>query len=118
MTHHHTTLPSQFKASNVGSKAPWTTQRESKTTDRLAAMTPASRKLKAGTLARAFLGTAANPAELWRAAKLHLTRKACRHASDDAQLALYARVLPTGFLHFGYFDDPDQRPGEHEPFAD
>lgn len=70
----------------------------------------ASRKLRAAPLARALFGALANPLEWWRAARLQLARRAHRHSFDDAQLSLYARVLPTGFLHFGYFDDPHLRP--------
>ena len=66
---------------------------------------PGSRKLSAGDVARAVVGPLINPFELCRAASLQLRRKAYRHAYDDAQLALYAQVLPSGFLHYGYFDD-------------
>jgi SAM-dependent methyltransferase len=31
-------------------------------------------------------------------------------ARDDAQLTLYAQILPGDFLHYGYFDDPTVRP--------
>lgn len=30
----------------------------------------------------------------------------------NAQLLLYSRILPGGFLHYGYFDDPDTAPEE------
>ena len=29
---------------------------------------------------------------------------------DDSQLLFYAEFLPSGFLHYGYFDDPQQAP--------
>lgn len=35
----------------------------------------------------------------------------------NAQLLLYSRILPSGFLHYGYFDDPDTAP-EAVSFAD
>lgn len=71
---------------------------------------PRPRKITAGMLARDFFGRALHPRHLYRAYRLHRQRKAQRRALDDAQLALYARLFPTGFLHYGYFDDPDVRP--------
>jgi cyclopropane fatty-acyl-phospholipid synthase-like methyltransferase len=66
---------------------------------------PASRKLRAGEIAGGLLGRVLNPLQLWRAAVLQIGRKAHRHAYDDAQLALYAQILPSEFLHYGYFED-------------
>ena len=63
------------------------------------------KKIVAGLLKRVI-----NPVHLYRAAKLQHGRKKHRHAYDDAQLALYAKVLPSDFLHFGYFDDPTRQP--------
>jgi len=34
-----------------------------------------------------------------------MRRKAHRHVFDDAQLALYAQILPSEFLHYGYFEE-------------
>jgi 2-polyprenyl-3-methyl-5-hydroxy-6-metoxy-1,4-benzoquinol methylase len=67
--------------------------------------TPESRKLKAVDLARGLLGPFLNPLELWRAAALQVRHKAYRHAYDDAQLELYSRIVPSEFLHYGYFED-------------
>lgn len=53
-----------------------------------------------------------HPAHLWRAASLQWHRKANRRALDDQRLALYARILPGDFLHYGYFDDADHSPAE------
>lgn len=72
------------------------------------------RKLKPGTLAASVAKRLAHPRHLWRAVTLHHGRKRSRperqKVRDDAQLKLISRVLPAGFLHYGYFDDPDRRP--------
>lgn len=69
-----------------------------------------SPKIKGWTVVARLLRRLLNPWHLIRAARLQMGRKAHRHSFDDAQLALYAQVLPDGFLHFGYFDDPLRRP--------
>jgi cyclopropane fatty-acyl-phospholipid synthase-like methyltransferase len=74
--------------------------------------TPNSRKLSAGAVARGLASRIGNPRHLYQAIRLQLSRKALRHAQDDAQLALYAQVLPSSFLHFGYFHDPTKPPDE------
>lgn len=33
-------------------------------------------------------------------------------AKNDAQLALYSKILGSGFLHYGYFDSPDVSPDD------
>lgn len=68
------------------------------------------RKLTTRALAHGFFRRALNPRHLYRAFRLHRQRKGHRRAFDDAQLALYARLFPAGFLHYGYFEDPDVRP--------
>jgi 2-polyprenyl-3-methyl-5-hydroxy-6-metoxy-1,4-benzoquinol methylase len=70
----------------------------------------ARRKARGGAIAKALLGRVVNPKHVTRAIKLHWTRRSHRHTFDDAQLALYARILPSDFLHFGYFDDPQRQP--------
>ena len=65
------------------------------------------RKMLAGLFWRAL-----NPIHLLKAARLHCNRKANRHAFVDAQLALVTKILPSDFLHYGYFDDPDLIPEE------
>ena len=75
-------------------------------------VTSTPKKLKWTDFAGRLLGRAANPAHWLRAARLHRGRKAHRHTFDDAQLALYSRILPNGFLHYGYFDDPGVNPEE------
>ena len=61
--------------------------------------------ISGGAIAKGFFTRTLHPGHLVRAAKLQVERKAHRHTFDDAQLALYAKVLPSEFLHFGYFDD-------------
>jgi len=70
------------------------------------------RKRTAKSIAGRVVARAVNPKRLWNAVKLQRNRKAHRHTYDDAQLALYAQILPTGFLHFGYFDDVTRTPEE------
>ena len=75
-----------------------------------AASPPRARRLKWTDFAGSLLGRAINPVQWVRAINLHRSRKAHRHAFDDAQLALYAKFLPSDFLHYGYFDDPTLKP--------
>lgn len=67
-------------------------------------------KVNLKTIAGGIAARALHPKHLWQAAKLQKGRKANRKAFDDARLALYAKILPSDFLHFGYFDDPTRRP--------
>jgi cyclopropane fatty-acyl-phospholipid synthase-like methyltransferase len=78
----------------------------------LAAKSPGGRKLKWTDFAGSFLGRAINPVQWVRAVRLHRGRKAHRHTFDDAQLALYSKILPSDFLHYGYFEDTQLRPEE------
>ena len=68
--------------------------------------------IRLGHVFRAFLGRVFNPRDLWTATQLWWNRKAHRHTYDNAQLALYSRILPGDFLHFGYFDQTDLLPEE------
>jgi cyclopropane fatty-acyl-phospholipid synthase-like methyltransferase len=70
------------------------------------------RKLKAGAAARSIAGRIFHPAHLIKAVKLQRGRKANKRVYDDAQLALLAQIIPGGYLHYGYFDDPDRDPRE------
>ena len=63
-------------------------------------------RLLAGSVAKRML----HPGHLWRAGSLHRHRKANRKAFDDTRLELYSRILPSDFLHYGYFDDTEQKP--------
>jgi SAM-dependent methyltransferase len=68
------------------------------------------RKLKANAVAKSIAGRLVQPRHLFRAASLQRNRKQTKRAYDDAQLALFAQILPTDFLHYGYFDDADKKP--------
>ncbi len=68
------------------------------------------RKIDGRKLATSVLGRTFHPGHLWRAIGLHRARKANRRAFDDTRLALYARLLPSDFLHYGYFEDPARLP--------
>jgi len=50
------------------------------------------------------------PQHLYRVIKLQLNRKKTERVYDDAQLKLYAQLLPKDFLHYGYFEDPNIHP--------
>jgi cyclopropane fatty-acyl-phospholipid synthase-like methyltransferase len=53
-----------------------------------------------------------NPVEVYRIIKLQRGRKKAERVYDDAQLKLYGQLLPGGFLHYGYFDDPSVQAGD------
>src|SRR3954463_7442471 len=72
--------------------------------------TTGSAKGTVGRVTRRVVARVLNPLRLVEAAKLQIRRKAHRHSHDDAQLALYAQMLPSDFLHYGFFDDPDVQP--------
>src|SRR5687767_2673796 len=75
------------------------------------------RKLKARTAALSVVSRILHPGHLMQAVKLQRRRKQTKRSHDDVQLALLAQLLPSGFLHYGYFDDPD-RLGETISLAD
>ncbi len=50
------------------------------------------------------------PNHLARVIKLQRNRKKTERVYDDAQLKLYAQLLPKDFLHYGYFEDPAINP--------
>lgn len=66
-------------------------------------------KLRLGQILGGVVLRVINPLQLLRAARLHVESRRIRLRADDAQLALYAEMLPSDFLHFGYFDDPDRQ---------
>ena len=68
------------------------------------------RKVTGRGMAGSVVGRALHPGHLWQAAALHRSRKADRRKYDDTRLAMYARMMPGDFLHYGYFDDPDRQP--------
>jgi|688.fasta_scaffold198030_3 cyclopropane fatty-acyl-phospholipid synthase-like methyltransferase len=52
------------------------------------------------------------PNHLAKVISLQRNRKKHQRVYDDAQLKLYAEILPGDFLHYGYFDNPDIEPRE------
>lgn len=68
------------------------------------------RKIKAAAVATSVAKRVLHPGHFMAAARLHRTRKRDKRVFDDAQLALVSEILPGGFLHFGYFDDPQTQP--------
>lgn len=68
------------------------------------------KKVKVSTLLKAAFKKAANPVHLRRAIQLQRSRKKLVRAAQDPQLLLYAQIMPGGFLHYGYFDDPTLNP--------
>ena len=68
------------------------------------------RKMSARRMATGVLGRVLHPKHLWTAAGLHRHRKANRRAFDDTRLELYSRILPSDFLHYGYFEDVELKP--------
>jgi cyclopropane fatty-acyl-phospholipid synthase-like methyltransferase len=67
-------------------------------------------KLKASHIAKAVLGRAAHPGHLWRAVNLQRNRKRDSRSLEDTQLKLFSELLPSDFLHFGFFENPDLLP--------
>ena len=65
-------------------------------------------------MTKGVLKRVAHPRHLWKAIKLQRGRKRDRAANKrvrgDAQLQLISQLLPSGFLHYGYFDDPARAP--------
>ena len=57
------------------------------------------------------------PGNMAKLVKLATGGKTHARVRDDAQLKLYAKMVPSGFLHYGYFDDPSVK-AEEIGFAD
>jgi MPBQ/MSBQ methyltransferase len=70
------------------------------------------RKISAGSLVGGVAGRLFWPGHLWKAFSLHRHRKANRRKFDDTRLALYSQILPSDFLHYGFFDDVTHQPEE------
>ena len=70
------------------------------------------RKISAGSLAGGVASRLFWPGHLWTAISLHRQRKANRRKFDDTRLALYSQILPSDFLHYGFFDDVTHQPEE------
>jgi len=66
-------------------------------------------KIRFGSLIASVARRSITPTHLAQAAKLHWNRRQNRKRVDDAQLELYSKLLPSDFLHFGFFDDVDRQ---------
>lgn len=67
-------------------------------------------RLSGAWAAKQILGRIFLPGHAVRRWRLRRTHKRAPTAEDNAQLLLYSRMLSGGFLHYGYFDDPDTPP--------
>lgn len=74
-----------------------------------AALRP-TKPIKTGSLFACLLKRIIHPKHLWQAIKLKRAKAKLARVYDDPQLKLYADILPGGFLHYGYFDDPNVKP--------
>jgi MPBQ/MSBQ methyltransferase len=63
------------------------------------------RKTSAWPLLSSVLGRVLNPLHLWRAASMQYHRRATRKLYPDHRLELYNKILPSDFLHYGFFED-------------
>jgi SAM-dependent methyltransferase len=67
-------------------------------------------KIKAKDVIKSVASRLTSPRHIGQMVKLQRGRKAKGREYGDPQLELYAKILPGGFLHYGYFDDPDTQP--------
>lgn len=67
-------------------------------------------KIKASHVTKLVLKRAAHPGHLWQAFQLQRNRKRNSRSLEDIQLKLYSEILPSDFLHFGYFESPSISP--------
>lgn len=68
------------------------------------------RPAKTGSMITSVLKRLIHPKHFWQVIKLKRAKAKLTRAYDDPQLKLYAELLPGGFLHYGYFDDPAIKP--------
>jgi MPBQ/MSBQ methyltransferase len=63
-----------------------------------------------GEMARRLFARALNPVHLFKAASLHWQARSQHDDLVDAHLALFNKILPSDFLHYGYFDELECKP--------
>lgn len=68
------------------------------------------KNIKARWVAQSVLGRGLHPKHFLRYLKLSKKMQSNARNEFDAQLKLYAQILPGDFLHYGYFDDLDIPP--------
>lgn len=67
-------------------------------------------RLSTRWVVRQILGRALLPHHVYRWLRRRRVHRRVPTVHANAQLALYSRMLPGDFLHYGYFDDPDTPP--------
>lgn len=68
------------------------------------------KKIKAKWVVNQVLKKLLHPRRFFHFLGLLKKRNYRGRAYDDAQLTLYSKILPSGFLHYGYFEDPKTAP--------
>ncbi|RYZ76693.1 MAG: hypothetical protein EOP06_31055, partial [Proteobacteria bacterium] len=63
-------------------------------------------KIKPSAMLKSIAKKSLNPIHMRRAVRLQRNRKQLIRSKNDPQLKLYAQLFPSGFLHYGYFEDP------------
>lgn len=69
-----------------------------------------SKKLKGSQVVKSIIKRFVYPKHLWKVISLQRSKKRGDRAYDDAQLKLYGQMLPSGFLHYGYFKNANVKP--------
>ena len=67
-------------------------------------------KIKASQVAKTVLSRVVHPKHVVQAIQLQRNRKRASRSLEDVQLKLFSQVLPSDFLHFGFFENPDIAP--------
>lgn len=66
--------------------------------------------MKLSAIIKRSLKQAFRPGKAWKAYQLQKNKKVGARVRNDAQLKLYADILRSDFLHYGYFKDVNQAP--------
>ncbi len=67
-------------------------------------------KLSAGWILKRLLARLFNPRHIFQMIKIARGKGQNLRSAGDAQLSLYSKILPADFLHYGYFENPQQHP--------
>ena len=70
------------------------------------------RRVKVKDALKTSIKRAFFPNTAFKAYKLERNKKRHHTAREDQQLKLYANIFEGGFLHYGYFDDPNTNPAD------
>ena len=66
--------------------------------------------IRMGEICAASVSAGLNPFHLFKAAQLHWNSPATQTDSVDTHLALFNKILPSDFLHYGYFEELNTSP--------